>query len=167
MQVHTKDSVKTIKVWYFANGTRPDFVKHQGYRYYTFDRKGNQLSGSCYDIKNKLVWENTYTYDSLNRMTKEIEYRPGEGKTTHEFTYDKEGATGEYHEGFVAAGATTEIVRDDDGNVIEEKTTYAPDDISISKYEYPKFDQKHNWTEMIRYSNGKPLRLYVRKLVYY
>ena len=167
LKVHAGDSVKSIKVWYFDNGTKVDFVKHQGYRYYIFGKHGKLLTSSCYNEKNKLVWEYKYSYDSLYRMTKEIYNYVGQPLEVHTFTYNKPGATGEVHEGITAMSSSVKLKRDTADNIVEKTSFYDDKVTAVYKYEYTKFDGKNNWTEMIRYDKDKPFRKYIRKLVYY
>jgi hypothetical protein len=167
LKVHLHDSIKSIKVYYFNYGTKVNLAKHQGYRSYTFGSHGKTLTSKSVDEKNKTVWEYQYSYDSLNRMTKEI-YKPaGMEPEITEFTYDGENATGEVHSGIVAAFTTNEFSYDDDKNMIEVKTLEDGKETGSDKYEYKKFDKKNNWTEMIWIRDGKPFRTYIRKLVYF
>jgi hypothetical protein len=167
LKVHEHDSIKSIKVYYFNYGTRVDFVKHQGYRQYTFDKYGNMLTSCSKDAKNATVWEYKYTYDSLNRMTKEIYKAEGQDPEITEFTYDGENATGEFHTGIVADGFTNKFEYDDDKNIIIVRTFEFDKETDVDKYEYKKFDKKHNWTEMLWINDDKPFRSYIRKLEYY
>jgi hypothetical protein len=169
LKVHKSDGIKSIKVWYFNNNTRVDFVKHQGYRYYTFGKHGELLGRSCYDKKNILVWEEKYNYDSLNRLSEEISYSRGMPKQTKEFTYDNNGESTNngVSDGYANLSETVNLERDSDENIIKATSVSDGQVINVQKFEYIKYDEKNNWIKMILYDDDKPFRTCIRKIIYY
>ena len=167
LKAHRSDSVKNIKVWYFNNATKIDFVKHQGYRFYTFNRRGNNMTRSCFNDKNILLWKSDYFYDSLNRVIKEISYNREFGRDTIEVVYNHNEGIMEYQSGLSTNSETNQIKYDADSNMTEVISFSNDRETNRNIYKYTKFDQKGNWIEMIWYMQGNPFRTFIRKLSYY
>ena len=171
MKTHQGDYTKTIHVWYFDYGTKIDIQKHQGYRFYTFDTTGNLLEKKCYDKNDSLIWKNTFTYDSLNRVIKEIFYFREEGESVQTYSYDKNN--NQNSESTIVSniqdGVSNKFITDKDENIIEVITL--SNDIQIDKdiYQYSIFDNKNNWLKMTwsKANSNKPSTHYIRKLSYF
>ena len=167
LKTHGKDSIKDIKVWFFNYATKVDFIKHQGYRYYTFDLKSNKITGSCVNEKNVLIWKDKCFYDSMNRISKKISYSKEYGNDTTIFSYTNNGRAEINPKNLMGASETIKIDYDTDSNMIRVTSFSNSEEVRVDRYEYTKFDAKGNWIEMIWYQGDKPFRTFIRKLSYY
>ena len=125
---------------------------------YKYDEKGNILEGNFY-FKDQIQDKEIYKTDALGRITETKYYNPDHSlRTTSYNKYDNLGNLVEVQfkesDGNIAGTITYKY--DQNRNLIQENFNDNPPSSKDfrAKYEYLKFDQKGNWTEMLEYNSG-------------
>ena len=167
LKTHKVDKIKDIRVWYFKSKTQINLVKHHRYRYFTFDKKRNNITNNSFDENNILVWKEMYYYDSLNRVSKTISYNSEYGTDTTQFAYDQNGRAELSKKNVIVGRGTIKTEFDADSNMIQVTSFLNGDITSVDRYKYTKFDNKGNWIEMIMFKDDTLFCTYIRKLTYY